>query len=323
VTTQRGKPTEQEIDAQVENLCAHDLLEGEKRGDLLRYLVQEQRGGRYTRPVTYDWPKATGKQILFEFYKCWNKRNGEPLPHNPNETEESGKRLLRELADALEEYYKTLDDALIIEIQRGRGEGYEPEITWATDDPDARKAECYYIGNNHEALEYLMRRFRSAGLTAFRDTHVRPELHIRQNVDYAGMQSAFSDFLRRADTERTVATMILGWEIDEDYVRAMQNAARGHGENLKCFRLRHPMPLLNFILLDYEDLTTEVLFGWGQGKSGSPGAVFRSKDTRLVDEFNEFYDQLLNPPFSERVPLEKLLERGVRGGLTPGPPHAP
>lgn len=313
------KPTKTETDAQVEKLCAHDLLEGEKRGDLLRYLVQEQRGGRYTRPVANDWPKPTGKQILFEFYKWWNKENGEPLPHNPAETEESGKRLVSELADALEEYYETADDPLVIKIQRGRWEGYEPEITWAADEPDARKSECYYVGNNHDALEYLMRRFRSPELKAFRDTHVRPALHIRHYVHYNGMQSAFSDFLQRADTHRTVATMILGWEIDHDYVSAMHNAASGHGKNLKSFRLRHPMPLLNFILLDYSDLTSEVLFGWGQGKAGSAGAVFRSRDTRLVREFNEFYEQLLE--FSEPVPLEKLLEPPIQ--QIPGPPSAP
>ena len=129
---------------------------------------------------------------------------------------------------------------------------------------------------------------------------MRPELPIHHYVDYSGMQSAFSHFLQRIDTDRTVATMILGHVVDEEYVQAMQNAARSYGKNLRCFRLRHPMPLLNFILLDYEDLTTEVLFGWSQGKAGSQGAVFRSKERRLVDEFSEFYDQLLD--YSDPLP---------------------
>ena len=283
-------PTYQQTDAQVEKLCTHELLEGEKRGDLLRYLVQAQREGRYEKPVGPDSPKPTGKQILLEFYKWWNRKNGEKPPENLNAAEESGKRLVGELADALEEYYASVDDPLIIKIQRGRRDGYEPEITWAE---DHTTADCHLVGNNLDGLEFLMKRFRSQHLTRIRDTHVRPELPIHHYVDYSGMQSAFSHFLQRIDTDRTVATMILGHVVDEEYVQAMQNAARSYGKNLRCFRLRHPMPLLNFILLDYEDLTTEVLFGWSQGKAGSAGAVFRSKEPLLVAEFNEFYHQLL------------------------------
>src|SRR5271165_6164055 len=117
------------------------------------------------------------------------------------------------------------------------------------------------------------------------------------------MQDAFGQFLNRAAPDSTVATMILGSHIDMQYVHAMQSAAREHGDNLKMFRLRHAGPLLNFIILDYVDYS-EVLFGWGQGKPGTPGAVFRSRDKRLVDEFDIFYDLLRQ--WSDPLPLDSV-----------------
>jgi hypothetical protein len=63
---------------------------------------------------------------------------------------------------------------------------------------------------------------------------------------------------------------------------------------------------MNFILLDYDDFTSEVLFGWGQGKPGRPGAVFRSKDKRLVEEFSNFYEVLLQA--SDPIPIGSLLK---------------
>ncbi len=183
----------------------------------------------------------------------------------------------KDLADALDEYYETADDPLHIEIQRGRGYGYEPKISWAEHatggTPQGRTGKhvaCYHVGNNREALEYLIERYRSSPsdsprLVAFRDTHVRPKLPTRHpGGQYKGIQAAFSEFLRRADADTNVATMILGGEMDKEYIRAMQTAARGHGDKLKCFRLRNPGPILNFILLDYDDSTSEVLFGWAR-----------------------------------------------------------
>jgi len=330
------KPGKSAVDAQIAKLSRHELFQGEKRADLLNFLVRIQREGRYEHPFNEHKPAATGKRILFEFYKEWARDNGERDEwQTPDDSEERGKKLIGELAKALEEYYeKNKGDAVIVRIKRGRGEGYEPEITWRPESapilsvgplPMAdglEPVDCSCIGNNNAAVQYLTRRFRSSPdeepkLIAFRDTHVRPERLIPDHVRYTGMQSAFGEFLRRTDAETTVATMILGWEIDKEYVRAMQSAAAGRGDQLKCFRLREAAPILNFILLDYSDLSTEVLFGWGQGKPGPPGAVFRSKDTRLVNEFNEFYEQLLL--FSERVSLEALLEgaHGNNAGSAP------
>ncbi len=217
-------------------------------------------------------------------------------------------------------------------IRTVHGEGYSFIFEWkessrpapaesAALSPDSNRilpVECSYIGTNRQALQYLMERYHSpetpsGKLIQFRDTHVRPELPMPRPEDYAGMQEAFSEFLRHANTQRTVATMILGWHIDEEYVRAMQSAASGHGENLKMFRLRHAGPLLNFIILDYEQFS-EVLFGWGQGKPGTPGAVFKSADKRMVDEFGIFYDFLLD--HSEPLSLDSVLKS------RPEPPDA-
>jgi len=324
------KPGRSAIEAQVEKLCRHELLQGEKRGELLKYLVRIQREGRYEHPYSDQKPSPTGKRILFEFYKHWARNNGErdQWP-TPEDSEEAGKKLIGELAEALDRYYKFVDDTLIVRISRGRGEGYEPDYSWRAEqvpvalipktalaDPE-EPVDCTYIGNNNAGVEYVIRRLRSSPdeeprLMAIRDTHVRHQRLIQDHVRYAGIDAAFSEFLMRSNPETTVATMILGWDIDREYVRAMVGTAMmGQANQLKCFRLPRPTPLLNFILLDYSDLTTEVLYGWGQGKPGRPGAVFRSKDPRLVDEFNEFFHQLLG--HAELVTFQRLLEAGPDG----------
>src|SRR5262249_26058050 len=130
--------------------------------------------------------------------------------------------------------------------------------------------ECYYLGNDREAMRYVLDRYAATStprLIGLRDTHVRAELPMRYRENYyRELQAAFSEFLRRSDPETTVCTLICGWEVDKHYMRMVQSAAEGQAEKLKCYRLRNPAPLMNFILMDYDDLTSEVLFGWGQGK---------------------------------------------------------
>lgn len=133
-------------------------------------------------------------------------------------------------------------------------------------------------------------------------------MRYRENY-YDELHEAFHNFLKRGDRDLTLCTLIFGWEVDTAYVRMVQAAAAGLGDRLKCYRLRSRGPLMNFILLDYDDLATEVLFGWGQGKPGRPGAVFQSKDQRLVEEFGHLYDVLILA--SDRIPIESLLENDL------------
>jgi hypothetical protein len=316
--TRDVKPTNAEVDSQVERLCAHPLLHGDKRVDLLKFLIRIQHEGRFREPFSERKPRPSGKSILFEFYEEWAAKT---RSSGPQEIETAGKRLIGDLRKALKAYYGRTKDPVVISIPAGRQYAYEPAIRYrvskvlkSQEKPtpattDAAVA-CEYLGNDREAMRYVLDRYAATSsprLVGLRDTHVRAELPMRYRENYyRELQAAFSDFLRRSDPETTVSTLICGWEVDKQYMRMVQAAADGQGDKLKCYRLRHPAPVMNFILMDYDDLTSEVLFGWGQGKPGHPGSVFRSKDRRLVEEFNDFYETLLQS--ADQVPLASLLE---------------
>ncbi len=316
-------PTQAEIDTQVEKLCAHPLLHGDKRSDLLKFLVRIQRERRYREPFSERKLRPSGKLILFEFYEAWAAETRSSVPQD---VEAAGKRLIGDLRKALKAYYTRAKDRVIISIPEGRQHAYEPAIRYRT--PKVSKSEnkktdvelansstveCDFLGNDREAMRYVLARYAPAStprLIGVRDTHVRAEVPMRYRENYyRELQAAFSDFLGRSDPETTVCTLICGWEVDKHYMRMVQAAAEGQAEKLKCYRLRQPAPLMNFILMDYDDLTSEVLFGWGQGKPGRPGSVFRSKDRRLVEEFNDFYEILLQS--ADLVPIASLLETPV------------
>ncbi|HEV2990282.1 MAG TPA: helix-turn-helix domain-containing protein [Candidatus Angelobacter sp.] len=157
--------------------------------------------------------------------------------------------------------------------------------------------ECCYIGDDPTALKHVVEQYRRPSrsglkLIGIRDTHARPEMPMRRHEDHKNVQKAVIEFLRHTDADDTVATFIFGWEVNKSYVKMVQAVARRHGDKVKCYQLQNPVPLMSFILLDYDDLTSEVFFGWGQGKPNRPGAVFRSRDVDLVEEFNTYYDML-------------------------------
>ena len=325
-------PSEQEVDAQLDILSAHDSIKGDKRVDLLRFLIDQKRRERFIGPFRGSKKVPTGKQILYEFYQYWSRRNGSKPPLDEDDTEVAGKKLIGGLAAKLEEYYQDASDSVVIEIPRGRNTGYHPVIAYrgdprlsatrkrnsatgsASDSPASfpeSRVDCHCLGNDREAMKYIIglycqRPSLSPRLMAVRDTHARPAVPLRHREDHKALEDAFGTFLTGIDSEITFATLILGHEVDRDYLRMIQRATEGHGDKLRCFRIRTPGPLMNFILLDYDDFTSEVLFGWGQGKPGRPGAVFRSKDKRLVEEFSNFYEVLLQA--SDPIPIGSLLK---------------
>jgi hypothetical protein len=324
-------PSELEINSQLDILSAQDSIKGDKRVDLLRFLVDQKRKERFIGPFQVSKKTPTGKQILYEFYLYWSRRNGSKPPLDEDDTEVAGKKLIGGLAAKLEEYYQNVPDPVVIEIPRGRNTGYEPLIAYRGDprlsatrkavanglvsDNRAHSAEsrvdCHCLGNDREAIEFVIDLYRqspskSPRLLAVRDTHTRPSLPLRHREDHKELEDAFGTFLTGIDSEITFATLILGHEVDREYLRMIQRATMGHGDKLKCFRIRTPGPLMNFILLDYDDFTSEVLFGWGQGKPGWPGAVFKSNDKRLVEEFSNFYEALLQA--SDPIAIGSLLK---------------
>lgn len=331
-------PTADEVNAQVEKLAQTALADRPSCVDLLRYLIKIEREGRYREPFSLKRPRPTGKAISADFYAYRSKHFQEPMPTN---TELAGRKLVGQLDLAIQRYYGVKPDPqkkgpIHIEIDRGRrGTGYKPLIEWTvlwTPKPkttsslisDVSQAgieprpdslvECHYMGNDREAMKYVIERYHlstslSPKLVAVRDTHVRPSIPLRHPEDHKELESAFSAFLLGIEAGATFATLIVGHEVDREYMRMIQRATEGHGDKLKCFRLRSSGHLMNFILMDYDDFTSEVLFGWGQGKPGWAGAVFQSKDRRLVEEFSNLYEVLLQA--SDRVPAESLLDTPV------------
>jgi len=154
---------------------------------------------------------------------------------------------------------------------------------------------------------YRQSHLRSPKLIAVRDTHARPNLPLRYREDHKEIEQAVSTYLAGIGSDVTFATIVFGHEVDRQYVKMIQATMGNHTDKLKCFQLTNSGPMMNFIIMDYDDYTSEVLFGWGQGKPGWPGAVFRSKDPRLVEEFGNFYEVLLQA--SRPISVELLLKQ--------------
>jgi hypothetical protein len=126
-----SNPTKIEIDDQVQKLCADEQVRGEKRGDLLQYLVRIQREGRYAAPFTLDKPRPTGQRILFEFYRYRAQEDGEQyIPQHEDETIHKGKKLTKELVHALVKHYKKSKDRVVIKIRTSRGFACAPEFKY-------------------------------------------------------------------------------------------------------------------------------------------------------------------------------------------------
>jgi len=126
-------PTNEEIDAQIDLLCDHPSMEGEKRGELLRFLIRIEREQRYVPPFHDRRLPPTGKQIMFEFYEKWNLDRGRKLEGDADDTEVEGRRLVGELASVLEKYFQATTDRVVVEIGRGRNNGYRPLVAFRGD----------------------------------------------------------------------------------------------------------------------------------------------------------------------------------------------
>jgi DNA-binding winged helix-turn-helix (wHTH) protein len=151
-----------------------------------------------------------------------------------------------------------------------------------------------------EAFKHLANLYSSESLSPkllkIRDTHARADTRpVGYGANYRENGEAFSKFLARGDERHTRAVVILGNELDEDYVDSfLLEPVKGHEHKIKFFHLA--APILSFIILDYAGGTHEVFFGWGRLESASgPGVgtgVFASKDQELVQVFSHYFDML-------------------------------
>jgi hypothetical protein len=76
---------------------------------------------------------------------------------------------------------------------------------------------------------------------------------------------------------------------------------------LKCFRLHHTSPLMNFVLIYEEHKPTEVLFGYGTHGRDQPNEetpVFRSNNESLVKEFKRLCKVLRSEQFSNPIDVD-------------------
>lgn len=168
--------------------------------------------------------------------------------------------------------------------------------------PDSNQPElvaCYDLGNDHQALRYEIGQM--PALWRLRDTHVRPE-HGTRTYDKELLdeyKQGLKEFLSRASENQIV--MVVGQTVDDGYVKSIVGAAEGQESKVVCHRI-HQDSLMNFALLDYVgDRDSEVLFGWGRHGSKNMESVFRSSDSRLVNEFEEYYDALIKSRSSEKL----------------------
>jgi len=71
-------------------------------------------------------------------------------------------------------------------------------------------------------------------------------------------------------------------------------------------RLVTEMPVMNFLIVEYEDGSSEVLFGWGRYAEALQEAVFRSSYYKLVKQFSKLYEALTLDGVSDQLSLREL-----------------
>lgn len=165
--------------------------------------------------------------------------------------------------------------------------------------PDLKHVECFYVGDDHEALKYEIAQM--PRLFMFRDTHVRLGMGFRKYDEKLldEFQEGLKGFLSRNPDNLLV--LVVGRTVEKKYVERLIGAAKGQENQVECYRLRQQRALMNFAILNYTDGRREVLFGWGRHGRQSKEATFRqpkeavflSSNSKLVDEFEEYYTTLI------------------------------
>ena len=289
--TPEPQPTEAEINDQLEILCRPDVLRGEKRCDLLRFLIQYKKEGNYKF-------KPNGVAVCIAFYEDWNKKYRLKKP--PGKPEVAGRALVRDLAKALRDYYDELDetaeDRVEIVIPIGEDTGYEPHITYRKAEPKtpiqlphpASTSDFEYIGNNIDGITYLVRRASHA--ISIEDTVVR------WNASTSFYPKEFMDKLVAAVTQGGASfESITSPVLDDVYMEGLSDLFKACPDRTACHRLHRISPLMNFTILEYSDGKREVLFGYGRQRSDDQlkdTAVFRSENRKLVGEFRRLFSTL-------------------------------
>ena len=315
-----NRPTDSEVDEQLQRIRKSPYFLGAaKRFGFLEYLVQAQRKGRFKTPFSSAKPNPIGKRIFYEFELEWTKNHGQPQPKDEDYSEPQGKKAIKTLRESLTSFNDASTGPIKIDIPKS-SVGYEPEITYWSglliELPAQIKVHasrpiiCEVIESEHDARGYLMERLRLSKMTApkivsIRELHSRPKTRFGGATDRSSFIDTLKDALRSASKDAVIVTVIFGQMIDPIYAAALSEARDG-SPNLECLRLRTSDARMDFTLIDFNDGSSVVLFGGGQGSSASSGTIFRSAEDPLTGEFDQLFETALQN--SDHVPVQALLE---------------
>jgi hypothetical protein len=163
------------------------------------------------------------------------------------------------------------------------------------------------LGNDRDAfIEYLLEKYQppqnkkrdgepglspKKNLIKVRDVHARSKENAVRTSYYKELKRGLRRFLRRSAADSIAASFIFGWLVDKQYEKTIKEAIKGLEDKVEFYRLYCPAPMLNVLLLDFDDGTHEVLFGWGQLEDSKP-EVFTSTNEELVQVFSNYYNAL-------------------------------
>lgn len=220
-------------------------------------------------------------------------------------TEHPGKRMIQNIRSKLLKYTnseRSKRSDVLISIG-GPREHYKVDISrqpkHSISPNQTSLVHCYDVGNDKRALKYEIDQM--PHLWRLRDTHVRSgrgvQTYDKETLDE--FEQGLKEFLSQAARNRLV--LVVGQNVDDGYVKCIVDAAQGQEKKVVCHKI-HQNSLMNFALLDYnDDRDSEVLFGWGRHGLKSKETVVRSSDPRLVNEFEEYYEALINSGSSQRL----------------------
>jgi len=180
---------------------------------------------------------------------------------------------------------------------------------------------CEYVGDDEEAVRYLMTRCKLESLHAIRGTLVRSDETQRQYASetYSAIAESLTEFLKRPDTTlEEIVDPKVDKRLVDAYINAAVKAQRETSNQVIWHKLRDETPILSFVILTYKEKSGtekrhEVLFGGSRQSSESAEAVFKSGDPRVVKEFLDLYEVLRHA--SERTQAKALHEPSNRSAV--------
>ena len=317
-----GLISEDEVDEQMKRLRGPRGI-SLQQGKLLSYLIEARRKGRFL--------ELDGRTILRRFEEK-DKHKGKKITERAEieKAVQRARRLAFDLNRSLLAYYRELPPGspdtikiVLSEHPDAMEDGqhrYEPQISRLTIQDVSEEAGIWFVGNNVKALEYVTQNMLK--LNRIEETFVR---WIPRTASLYGGRT-FKVFLRALKESKLLYRAVLGPTTDSaiyeigglrESLAARSVDAPDDQAPTKLYRLSHDMALMNFTLLYYAEnpndfyqhtTSVEVLFGYGvheRFERADTTVVFRTFDSRLVEEFRELFKALRSEEFSRQLDLDR------------------